>query len=155
MPENAMFDKYDTLYDSQNTNFCLIFIIRLIWKNIQIGYLNCYIRIPNKLLYKKIFYNTRVRSQIVLSCFVLYVFLVAPPYTDGRFLFHPAKGSFRRYTSESSLDTIPQFFAPFLASPRKSLFLGRINLNNIVCFPSFYFFKIYMEKIRFTKIFHI
>ena len=51
--------------------FASFSIIRLIWKNIQIGYLNCYIRIPNKLLYKKIFYNTRVRSQIVLSCFVL------------------------------------------------------------------------------------
>ena len=25
---------------------------------------------------------------------------------DGRFLFRPAKGSFRRYASESSLDTV-------------------------------------------------
>ena len=29
------------------------------------------------------------------------------------------------------------------------------NLYNIVYFSSFYFFKIYMEKIKFTKIFHI
>ena len=39
-------------------------------------------------------------------------------------------------------------------SPKISLSRAH-NLYNIVCFSSFYFFKIYMEKIKFTKIFHI
>ena len=39
-------------------------------------------------------------------------------------------------------------------SPKISLSRAH-NLNNIVCFPSSYFFKIYMGKIKFTKIFHI